>query len=190
MSNRIMIASDLHGSSYYVRKLLDRYRIENCNKLILLGDFLYHGPRNDLPFEYEVREVSKMLNELSGDILAIRGNCDAEVDQNMFEFPMLQDSLLLSIDSLNFFATHGHIYNESNLPALKNMDVLLNGHFHTPVFKKKEYFHYVNPGSTSIPRGGSTNSFIIYEDRVFYFYDLNKEQSEPFLIGKIDEKNY
>ena len=178
--NKIMIASDLHGSSYFVNNMVNLFKNEQCDTLVLLGDLLYHGPRNDLPFEYEVKTVANLLNEISDKILSVRGNCDGEVDQNMFDFPILQNDLIFSIDGFNFFATHGHKYNENNLPSFKNIDILLNGHFHIPAFIKHQDYIYINPGSVSIPKNNSTNSCIIYHNKNFSFYDI-KNQNNYFV---------
>ena len=173
MSKKIMIASDLHGSSLYVNNMLNLFDKENCDILLLLGDLLYHGPRNDLPYEYEVKKVADSLNKYKNKILAIRGNCDSDVDQMMFEFPIMQESMILNFDDIVFYASHGHIYNENNLPPFANINVLLNGHYHIPAFNKHNNFIYVNPGSVSIPKAGSTHSLIIYNDKCFNFYDIS-----------------
>ena len=171
---KIMFASDLHGSSFYVEKMFKIYKEKNCDTLVLLGDLLYHGPRNDLPDGYEVKNVAKILNSIGDQIIAVKGNCDGEVDQNMFDFPILQENALISIDSYNFFATHGHRYNEENLPPYKNIDILLNGHFHIPAFNKHSEYIYINPGSVSIPKQNTKHSIIIYENKKFQFVDILK----------------
>lgn len=175
MSKKILIASDLHGSSYFVDNMLDLFEREKCDILLLLGDLLYHGPRNDLPYQYEVKKVSENLNKYKNKILAIKGNCDSEVDQLMFEFPIMQENMLLNFDDVVFFATHGHIYNDNNLPPFSNINVLLNGHFHVPTFKKINDYYYLNPGSVSIPKMNSTNSCVIYKDKIVNFYDIKNK---------------
>lgn len=169
---KVLIASDIHGSSKWAGRVKELFKKEKCDMLLLLGDILYHGPRNDLPNLYDTKKTSEILNTMKEKIVAIRGNCDAQVDQVMLEFPILQDSSILNIDGLNFFITHGHIYNDMNLPSFKDIDILLNGHTHIPIFKKYDNFTFVNPGSTSIPKGGSCNSSAIYENKEFKFYDL------------------
>ena len=187
---KIMIASDLHGSSFYVEKMLDAYKRENCDTLILLGDLLYHGPRNDLPNGYEVKKVAEILNSIANEIIAVRGNCDGEVDQHMLDFPIMQDNTIINIDNYNFFATHGHIYNENNLPKFKGIDVLLNGHFHVPCFKRYENYVYVNCGSVSIPKQNSCHSAVIYEDKKFKFLDLLKDAKDMiYREDSLVEKN-
>ena len=122
---KLMFASDIHGSAYYCRKMLEAYQAEEADRLILLGDILYHGPRNDLPKEYAPKEVIAMLNPMKNDICAVRGNCEAEVDQMVLDFPVMADYALILYGERNLYATHGHIYNENNLPPLKNGDILL-----------------------------------------------------------------
>ena len=134
---KLMFASDIHGSAYYCRKMLEAYRMEKAERLVLLGDILYHGPRNDLPREYAPKEVIAMLNPLKEEIYAVRGNCEAEVDQMVLEFPVLADYSLILADKVCFYATHGHVYNEKHLPPLKNGDVLIHGHTHVLRAEKK-----------------------------------------------------
>ena len=125
-----MIASDIHGSASWCRRLLEKYAEETADRLILLGDVLYHGPRNDLPDEYAPKKVIEMLNGMSDSILCVRGNCDTEVDQMVLNFPVLADYALLALGERTVYLTHGHIYNENNLPPLREGDILLNGHTH------------------------------------------------------------
>ena len=127
---KYMFASDVHGSAFFCRKMLEAYREEKAERLVLLGDLLYHGPRNDLPKEYAPKEVIAMLNEMKNDIYAVRGNCEAEVDQMVLNFPVMADYCILAIDGLTFYATHGHVYNENNLPPFREGDILIHGHTH------------------------------------------------------------
>ena len=159
-----MIASDIHGSAYYCRKMLDAFAHEQADRLLLLGDFLYHGPRNDLPKDYNPKEVIAMLNPLKQSLLCVRGNCDTEVDQMVLEFPILSDYCLLEINGKTIFATHGHIYNPDHLPPLKDGDILLNGHTHIPANQNMGTYTYVNPGSISIPKNGSGHGYMILEN--------------------------
>ena len=135
---KLMFASDIHGSAYYCRKMLEAYQAEEAGRLILLGDILYHGPRNDLPKEYAPKEVIAMLNLMKNDICAVRGNCEAEVDQMVLDFPVMADYALILYGERNLYATHGHIYNENNLPPLKNGDILIHGHTHVLKAEKRE----------------------------------------------------
>lgn len=169
---KLFIASDIHGSAYFCRLMLEQYKKEKADKLLLLGDILYHGPRNDLPEEYAPKEVIAMLNPLKNDILCVRGNCDTEVDQMVLEFPVLADYALLQIGGRTIYATHGHIYNENNLPPLHKGDVLLNGHTHVPKCVKHEDYTYMNPGSVSIPKEGSHHGYMTLENGIFLWKDL------------------
>lgn len=169
---KLLIASDVHGSAYYCRQLLEAYKREGAEKLILLGDVLYHGPRNDLPKEYAPKEVIAMLNPMKEEILCVRGNCDTEVDQMVLEFPILADYGFLYEKGHMIFLTHGHVFNEKNLPMLKNGDILLHGHTHVPVCREHDTYVYLNPGSVSIPKEESPHSYMTYEDGVFKWKNL------------------
>lgn len=172
---KLMIASDIHGSSFFCEKLIEAYKREGADKLLLLGDILYHGPRNDLPKEYAPKKVIAMLNEMKEELLCVRGNCDTEVDQMVLEFPVLAEYAIFDLDGTMAFVTHGHNFNPKNLPMLKKGDVLLNGHTHIPAFDRHEDYTYVNPGSVSIPKEGSAHSYMIYENKTFTFKTLEGE---------------
>lgn len=169
---KLFIASDIHGSAFWCNKMLEAFKESKAEKLVLLGDILYHGPRNDLPDQYAPKEVIKMLNPLSNKILCVRGNCDTEVDQMVLDFPILADYAWIYCDNVKIFATHGHKFNCDNLPPLGNGDVLLHGHTHVPVIKNCENFTYINPGSISIPKENSAHSYIIFENGKFNFKSL------------------
>ncbi len=169
---KIMIASDIHGSAYYCEKMISAYKEEKAHRLLLLGDLLYHGPRNDLPKDYAPKKVIEMLNALKDDIFCVRGNCEAEVDQMVLDFPVLATYALIPAGDNVIFATHGHEFNEKNTPPLKRGDVLLNGHTHIPKCVRHEDYTYINPGSVSIPKEGSCHSYMIYEDGVFTWKDI------------------
>lgn len=160
---KLMIASDIHGSSYYCRKMIEAYRQEKADRLLLLGDLLYHGPRNDLPKDYNPKEVISMLNAIKNELLCVRGNCDTEVDQMVLDFPILAEYCLLELDGRTIFATHGHNFNPDNLPMLKEGDILLNGHTHIPANQNMGTYTYMNPGSISIPKEGSAHGYMIYD---------------------------
>ena len=168
-----MIASDLHGSARCCREMLEALRREGADRLVLLGDLLYHGPRNDFPEEYDTRAVTALLNGVKDQLLCVRGNCDSEVDQMILEFPMQADYALLNWEGLTLYATHGHLWNEDNPPLMTAGTVLLNGHFHLPAARSHDGWHYINPGSTSIPKDGSTGSYLILENRVFTWKDMD-----------------
>ena len=170
---KLMIASDLHGSAYCVKKLMDAYAAEKPEKLLLLGDLLYHGPRNALPRDYDCMAVAGMLNAVRENIIAVRGNCDCEVDQMVLEFPMLGDYALLEWEGLALYATHGHVWNEECPPPMAKGTVLLNGHFHVPACKPHGDFLYINPGSTSIPKEDSVGSYLILEGGAFCWKDMD-----------------
>ena len=169
---KYIIASDIHGSAFWCERVLATMQAENAEKLILLGDPLYHGPRNDFPDEYAPKRVFAMLNEIKDKIVCVRGNCDSEVDQMVLDFPIMADYALLTLDEKTLFLTHGHLYNAENPPLLKDEDVLFNGHFHTPTFCKLENGSYANCGSVALPKDGTPHSYLVYEDGELLFKDL------------------
>ena len=169
---KLMIASDLHGSAYYTGKLLDAYAREAPEKLLLLGDILYHGPRNDLPRDYAPKEVIALLNPLADRLLCVRGNCDAEVDQMVLAFPILADYCVLFEQGHTIYATHGHVFSEEQPPKLQPGDVLLAGHTHVPKCADHGGWRYLNPGSVSIPKDGSWNGYMTLENGLFLWKDL------------------
>ena len=168
-----MIASDLHGSAYYCRKMLEAFEREGVDRLFLLGDLLYHGPRNDLPREYAPKEVIPLLNGKKEKLLCVRGNCDAEVDQMVLEFPVLADYAVLPVGQRLIYATHGHIYHVKNLPPLAPGDVLLHGHTHVPAWTEFGQGNlYLNPGSVSIPKEDSPHSYMTLEGNTMQWKEL------------------
>ena len=168
-----MIASDLHGSAYYCRKMLEAFEREGADRLFLLGDLLYHGPRNDLPREYAPKEVIPLLNGKKEKLLCVRGNCDAEVDQMVLEFPVLADYAVLPVGRRLIYATHGHIYHVNNLPPLTPGDVLLHGHTHVPAWTEFGQGNlYLNPGSVSIPKENSPHSYMTLEGNTMQWKEL------------------
>ena len=183
-----MIASDIHGSAYYCRQLLERYKEEKAERLILLGDILYHGPRNDLPKEYAPKEVIAMLNPLRNEILCVRGNCDTEVDQMVLEFPVLADYGFFLCGNRTVYMSHGHHYNPDHLPPMKAGDVLLYGHTHIWKAEKMGEFYQVNPGSISIPKGGNPPSYAILEDEMFTIKTLEGDQLAQLALDENAEE--
>lgn len=169
---KLMIASDIHGSAYYCQKMIDAFHQQNADKLLLLGDILYHGPRNDLPKDYNPKAVIEMLNPLRDKLMCVRGNCDCEVDQMVLDFPVLADYAMLYVDGVTIFATHGHTHNCDNLPPLNKGDILLHGHTHIPALKDMGSYTYINPGSVSIPKEGSDHSYLIMDNGEFRFFSL------------------
>lgn len=168
-----MIASDLHGSAYYCRKMLEAFEREGADRLFLLGDLLYHGPRNNLPREYAPKEVIPLLNGKKEKLLCVRGNCDAEVDQMVLEFPVLADYAVLPVGQRLIYATHGHIYHVKNLPPLAPGNVLLHGHTHVPAWTEFGQGNlYLNPGSVSIPKENSPHSYMTLEENTMQWKEL------------------
>lgn len=169
---KLLIASDIHGSAYYCEELLKAFESENADRLLLLGDILYHGPRNDLPKEYSPKTVIELLNRIKERIFCIRGNCDTEVDQMVLDFPILADYCILPVKDKILYASHGHKYNPENPPPLSDGDILLNGHTHIPMHAEYEKFIYINPGSVSIPKNSSPHSYIILQGDIFSWKNL------------------
>lgn len=170
---KIMIASDIHGSAYYAQIIKDAFHQHNCDKLLLLGDLLYHGPRNPLPYEYNPKEVIEILNSLKHNIIAVRGNCDAEVDQMVLSFPLMSDYTIISVDGYQIFASHGHIYSPQKLPMLNENDVFVFGHIHIPMAKKENLIHIINPGSITLPKENTPHTYAILENKTVTIYDEN-----------------
>ncbi len=167
---KLLIASDIHGSSYYCKKLMDSFAAEKPDKLLLLGDILYHGPRNDLPKDYAPKQVIEMLNSISHRILCVRGNCDTEVDQMVLDFPVLADYCTVFDGTLTMYATHGHHIDDIKcVPG----GIVVFGHTHIPVCEQKDGCFYVNPGSVSIPKQNSHHGYIIYSDGNFVWKDFD-----------------
>ena len=173
---KLMIASDLHGSAYYTRLLLDAMDKEQPDKLLLLGDLLYHGPRNDLPREYAPKKVIELLNARKSQILCVRGNCEAEVDQMVLEFPVLSEFGVVFADGLTLYMLHGH--KNLDIPVMPG-DILLCGHTHVPAVRKDGEHYYVNPGSVSIPKEGSCHGYMMLENRHLTHIALERENTLP-----------
>ncbi len=170
---KLLIASDLHGSAWYCRKLLNVLEREQADRVLLLGDILYHGPRNDLPRDYAPKEVTAMLTSLSAPILSVRGNCDAEIDQTVLGFPLLSDYALLLYGAHSVFVTHGHLYTPENHPKLSPGDAFLSGHTHVPVCEMRKGVLYLNPGSVSMPKEDTRPGCMTFEDGVFRWIDMD-----------------
>ena len=169
---KLMIASDIHGSAAFCAKMAERFREEGADRLLLLGDLLYHGPRNDLPLEYEPKKVIEMLNALGQRIFCVQGNCDADVDQMVLKFPICAEYAVFAAGSRLVYASHGHIFNDENPPPLCEGDILLCGHTHVPAKKSCGNFTYLNPGSVSIPKENSAHSYMVYEDGLFVWKNI------------------
>ncbi|MBQ5969397.1 MAG: phosphodiesterase [Clostridia bacterium] len=168
-----MIAADLHGAAACCENLLKAFDREGAGRLILLGDLLYHGPRNDLPADYDPKRVIALLNPRRRQLLCVRGNCDAEVDQMVLDFPILAEYALLPVGERLIFMTHGHRYNQTNLPPMNAGDVLLHGHTHVPAWEPVGDVLYCNPGSAALPKAGSERSYMTLEDGVLQWKTLD-----------------
>ena len=165
---KLLIASDIHGSAYWCGKLMEVAEEFDPDHLILLGDLLYHGPRNDLPRDYAPKQVIPMLSKFAERIIAVRGNCEAEVDQMVLPFPCMADFSQLLVDGQILYLTHGHHHNPDNLPPLKAGSVFLSGHTHVKLDDRRNGIRCLNPGSVSIPKDGS-HSCLLYDDGTFSF---------------------
>ncbi|MBR0041171.1 MAG: phosphodiesterase [Oscillospiraceae bacterium] len=168
-----LIASDIHGSAYYCRKVIECFEREGAERMLLLGDVLYHGPRNDLPRDYLPREAAAQLNAVAERVLGVRGNCDAEIDQTVLRFPIMADYALLCEGGRTVFATHGHLYNLDCMPPLHAGEILLHGHTHVPGVWVKDGIVCLNPGSAAIPKEGSRHSCMTLERGIFRWIDLD-----------------
>ncbi len=171
---RLLIASDIHGDLESMEWVVEAFKIERCDRILLLGDLLYHGPRNDLPKTYNPKAVIELLNDNKEKIMTVKGNCDGEVDQMVLSFPILADYALLSLDGLTVFMTHGHHHNTETPPPLSKGDILLHGHTH--ILACEEFGDenlYLNPGSAALPKAGNPRTYMIYENRTFTVKDFN-----------------
>ena len=167
-----LIASDLHGSALTCEKLLEAFEKEKADRILFLGDLLYHGPRNDLPENYAPKKVIELLNGMKDKIFCVRGNCDTEVDQMVLDFPILAPYALIPLGERMLFATHGHIHNAASLPPLKKGDIVLHGHTHIPIWEEHEGIFVLNPGSVTIPKAGSARSYMVLENGTFTWKKL------------------
>jgi len=163
---RIVFFSDVHGCVSAVNVLFDRIKEIRPDKFVMLGDALYHGPRNALPSLYSAKDTAEHLNHLKDNMIAVRGNCDAEVDQMMLDFPMMADYSTMLLEHGFFFLTHGHIFHPDHLPPLSDGSVFVSGHTHIPVLHRKSGIIFFNPGSVSIPKGGYPPSFGVLENDI------------------------
>lgn len=172
---KILVISDIHGSKYYAQKIKEIFFKENADKIILLGDLYYHGPRNPLTKEYDPKAVCEILNSLSQNILCVRGNCDAEVDEMISNFKF-NDYINLDLNGKKFFFTHGHKYNMDNIPS--EVDVLVYGHFHTGFIKEKDGVLCINAGSITLPKNETKNSYLIINDDEIILKDVEETEIE------------
>lgn len=166
---KYLVISDIHGSSHYANKINEIYNKENPDKIILLGDLYYHGPRNILTQEYNPMEVAKVLNNLKEKILCVRGNCDAEVDEMISEFKF-EENIEMEIEGKNFLFTHGHRYNMDRIPI--GIDICVYGHLHTGFIKEEDGIIFVNTGSISLPKNNTANSYVIIDEKQILLKDV------------------
>ena len=180
---KFLIASDLHGSAHYTKELLAAFVREGADRLVLLGDILYHGPRNDLPEAYAPKEVIALLSPYADRILAVRGNCDTEVDQMVLPFPILADYAVIAAGERLLYLTHGHKWGEDNPPPIAKGDILVTGHTHVAKIAKKEGYTYLNPGSVSIPKENTPQGYILLDGVTFTFKTLAGEEYDSFTLA-------
>jgi putative phosphoesterase len=169
---KILIASDIHGSGFWCEKLMDAIEMENPTKVLLLGDLLYHGPRNPLPDGHNPKRVIELLSSIKDKIVSVRGNCDAEVDQMVLPFPCLADYALFDFEGKTFYLSHGHLASPDHLPPLEKGTVLLVGHTHVPCYRNIDGVHYANCGSVALPKEDTPHSYLVYEDGKLLWKDL------------------
>ena len=169
---KLFFIADIHGSLFFLEKAIEAYKREQAGYIAILGDELYHGARNPLPQGYDPVGVTKLLNEYANQIIAVRGNCDSEVDELVLEYPIMSTYSIILHENRRLFLTHGHVYNEGNMPKLLKGDVFLYGHTHVPRTKKSGDIYIVNPGSITSPKENSPNSYAVLENSTFYIKDL------------------
>ncbi len=170
---KILIISDIHGSSYYAEKIKEINEKEQPEQIILLGDLYYHGPRNDLTEEYNPMKVAGILNDLKDKIRAVRGNCDAEVDEMISDFKFEQ-YIQIKVNGKNVFFSHGHVYNMDNIPN-KEIEIMFYGHYHIGFIEEENGIIFANPGSISLPKNNSHHSYIIFDDNKIVLKNINGE---------------
>lgn len=170
---KIFVMSDIHGSFFYLKKALEAFEKEGAEYILILGDILYHGPRNPLPEEYNPKEVAILLNQYRDKIIAVRGNCDSEVDQMVLEFPIMSDYSTIFWEGKRIFATHGHVFNRDNMPSLGEGDIFISGHTHIPVKEEKLGVYILNPGSISLPKENTPHSYGVFEKGTFKVKELD-----------------
>lgn len=179
---KILFATDLHGSMFYLEKLMEILEKENVDKIVLLGDLLYHGPRNPFPKDYNPQKVYENLNKFKEKIVCVRGNCDSEVDQMVLDFPIMADYTIINVDDINLFITHGHLYNKEHMPKISS-DFLIHGHTHINTIEKLENgSYYINPGSISMPKENQENSYMIYENKKFIIKNLEGKEIKSLQV--------
>ncbi|QGU94407.1 phosphodiesterase [Clostridium bovifaecis] len=180
---KLFFISDIHGSIYYLNKAMEQCKKEEPDYIIILGDELYHGPRNPIPKEYNPEAVANLLNIYKDKIIAIRGNCDSEVDQMVLKYPIMSDYSMILYNGRRLFLTHGHIYNEENLPNISKGDVLIYGHIHVPVAKEQEGIFIINPGSITLPKENTPHCYAVLEEDIFRIKTLDGDTYKEISIA-------
>ena len=175
---KLLIASDIHGSAFYCKRLIEAFENEHADKILLLGDILYHGPRNDLPEGYAPKEVISMLNNIKEYIICVRGNCDTEVDQMVLEFPVLSEQAYLCMDDIEMLAVHGH----KPFPPVKCKTIVLSGHTHVPKLEEANGVAYMNPGSVSIPKENSHHGYMVFENKKLIWKDFDGNVKNEYSV--------
>ncbi len=175
ISMKYLVVSDIHGALSGAQAVQESFNYHNAERILCLGDILYHGPRNELPKDYAPKKVIEIMNSLSTKIIAVRGNCEAEVDQMVLSFPCMADYNIIPCQNFNAFLSHGHIYGPTNLPNLNPHDVFLSGHTHIPTAYKREEIFFCNPGSVSLPKENHPKTYGILEDNQFTVYTLDHQ---------------
>ena len=179
---KLLIISDIHGSSYYAEKIKEIEAKENPDQIILLGDLYYHGPRNELTQEYNPMKVAGVLNDLKDKIKAVRGNCDAEVDEMISDFK-LEPYIEMQVNGKKVFFSHGHVYNMDNIPH-KDIDIMFYGHFHVGFIEEENGIIFVNPGSISLPKNNSEHSYIIFDEKAITLKDVDGNVIKEYKLVK------
>ena len=180
---KLFFISDIHGSIYYLNKAIERFREEAADYIIILGDILYHGARNDLPKDYNPKAVIEVLNSYEDRIIAVRGNCDSEVDQTVLDFPIMATYSNLLHNNTRLFLTHGHIYNEDNMINLKEGSVFISGHTHILKVEEKDDIYFINVGSITLPKENNPRTYGVLEGNYFEIKDLDGKLVEGIRVG-------
>ena len=179
---KLFFISDIHGSYFYFKKAIERFNEEKADYLVILGDILYHGARNPLPKEYDPKGVIELINDYSDRIIAVRGNCDSEVDEMVLDFPIMSTYSNIIYNDRRIFLTHGHIYNEDNMPSLRDGDLFIYGHFHVPRLDKKCNKYLINPGSITLPKENNPHTYGVLEKDRFMVKDLGGNTFKEIII--------
>ncbi len=179
---KLLFASDIHGDAVDCENLKNKFFEEKADYMVLCGDLLYHGPRNDLPKNYAPKKVIEILNSMSEYIMAVRGNCDGEVDQMVLDFPILSDYLVIFDNNIRMYITHGHIFNNENKLKIKDNDIMICGHTHILAMEKRENYIYLNPGSVTIPKENNPKTYMIYENKKFSIKDFNSNVIKEYIV--------